>query len=75
MHQGQWRGAAVAVKYSRCRLADPAALEQMVREAVLSKRMSHPHVVQTYAWTVLSSHDVSAQVRPSCCSGAWGGMK
>ena len=62
--QGQWRGAPVAVKYTRFSMADPEALEAAVREAVLSKRMSHPHVVQTYAWTVLTAHDMGAAVRP-----------
>ena len=71
--QGQWRGAPVAVKYTRFSMADPEALEAAVREAVLSKRMSHAHVVQTYAWTVLTAHDVGDAVRSSQQPGTrWG---
>ena len=58
--QGLWRGAPVAVKYSRCDTSDSAALERCIREAVLSRRMSHPHVVQTFAWTVLTADDATA---------------
>ena len=66
--QGLWRGAPVAVKYTRCDTSDAAALEQCIREAVLSRRMSHPHVVQTFAWTVLTADD--AAVRCLCCCSA-----
>ena len=59
--QGLWRGAPVAVKYTRCDTADAAALEQCIREAVLSRRMSHPHVVQTFAWTVLTADDAAVR--------------
>ena len=55
----------------RFSMKDQEALESAVREAVLIKRMSHPHVVQTYAWTVLSARDVGIPVRiphPSICS-------
>ena len=57
----------MAVKYTRCDTSDAASLERCIREAVLSRRMSHPHVVQTFAWTVLTADD--ATVRALCL--AW----
>jgi len=51
----------VAVKYTRCDTADATALERCIREAVLSRRMSHPHVVQTFAWTVLTAEDAAVR--------------
>lgn len=43
--QGAWRGAPCAVKFMVCDTADEKALQQATREIVLSKRLSHPHVV------------------------------
>ena len=43
--QGAWRGAPCAVKFTVCDTADEKALQQATREIVLSKRLSHPHVV------------------------------
>lgn len=43
--QGAWRGAPCAVKFTVCDTGDAAALRRATREVVLSKRMSHPHVV------------------------------
>ena len=60
MTQGLWRGAPVAVKYTRCDTSNAAALERCIREVVLSRRLSHPHVVQTFAWTVLTADDADA---------------
>lgn len=44
--QGAWRGVICAVKYMICDTGDAAALRRATREIVLSKRMSHPHVVR-----------------------------
>ena len=64
VYKGTWRGAPVAVKYAICNTQDMDAIEQSVLEVVLSKKMSHPNVVQTYAWTVLTAPEVSSTVRP-----------
>ncbi|KAK9812523.1 hypothetical protein WJX73_005727 [Symbiochloris irregularis] len=54
VYKGTWRGAPVAVKYGPCAVGDAEALERCLREVVLAKHMSHPNVVQTYAWTLLT---------------------
>ncbi len=46
LSQGAWRGVVCAVKYMICDTGDAAALRRAMREIVLSKRMSHPHVVR-----------------------------
>lgn len=52
--KGQWRGAPVAVKYIVTRTDSSACLGRAIREVVLSKKLTHPNVVQTFTWTVLS---------------------
>ena len=42
---------------------DADKLEQSIREVVLSKKLSHPNVVQTYAWTVLTGQEAAGAVR------------
>ena len=64
VYKGTWRGAVVAVKYAVCNVEDVESLEQSIREVVLSKKMSHPNVVQTYAWTVLAGAEAAGAVRP-----------
>ena len=64
VYKGTWRGAVVAVKYAVCNVEDVESLEQSIREVVLSKKMSHPNVVQTYAWTVLAGPEAAGAVSP-----------
>ena len=52
--RGAWRGAPVAVKLTRVRAADPASLDAAVREVVVGRAVAHPHVVATYAWSVVA---------------------
>jgi len=54
VYKGQWHGAPVAVKYVLTRTDDPQSLGRAIREVMLSKKMAHPNVVQTFSWTVLS---------------------
>ena len=54
VYKASWRGAGVAVKYIVCPVEDSESLGRAIREVVLSKKMSHPNVVQCYAWTVLT---------------------
>jgi len=68
VYKGTWRGAVVAVKYAICDVEDADKLEQSIREVVLSKKMSHPNVVQTYAWTVLTGQDAAGAVIPPSLS-------
>ena len=63
VYKGTWRGAPVAVKCGPCAANDPEALERSLREVVLAKHMSHPNVVQTYAWTLLTDEQADAMVR------------
>ena len=42
VYKGSWRGAQVAVKYIICDVGDADAVNQSVREVVLSKKMSLP---------------------------------
>ena len=58
VYKGSWRGAQVAVKYIICDVADADAVNQSVREVVLSKKMSHPNVVQTYGFTMTARSDL-----------------
>ncbi|DBB00185.1 TPA: hypothetical protein ACH3X1_014017 [Trebouxia sp. C0004] len=60
VYKGTWRGAPVAVKYAVCNVQDVDSIEGAIREVVLSKKMSHPNVVQTYAWTVLDGSTSAA---------------
>ena len=62
VYKGTWRGAIVAVKHAVCNVADAQSLEQSIREVVLSKKLSHPNVVQTYAWTVLTGPELADAV-------------
>ena len=62
VYKGTWRGAIVAVKHAICNVEDAESLEQSIREVVLSKKLSHPNVVQTYAWTVLTGPDAAGAV-------------
>lgn len=69
VYKGTWRGAIVAVKHTVCNVADAESLEQSIREVVLSKKLSHPNVVQTYAWTVLTGPELAGAVsRPQTFS-------
>ena len=65
VYKGTWRGAIVAVKHAICNVEDAESLEQSIREVVLSKKLSHPNVVQTYAWTVLTGTELPTAVSPS----------
>ena len=47
VYKGTWRGAPVAVKYAVCNVQDVDSIESAIREVVLSKKMSHPHVVSS----------------------------
>ncbi|KAL0038667.1 hypothetical protein WJX79_002430 [Trebouxia sp. C0005] len=70
VYKGTWRGAPVAVKYAVCNIQDADSIEGAIREVVLSKKMSHPNVVQTYAWTVLDgSTSAAAQQDPDSQRG------
>ena len=62
VYKGTWRGAIVAVKHAICNVEDAESLEQSIREVVLSKKLSHPNVVQTYAWTVLTGTELAGAV-------------
>lgn len=66
VYKGTWRGAPVAVKYGPCAVGDAEALERCLREVVLAKHMSHPNVVQTYAWTLLTGPQANHAVRALC---------
>ncbi|PRW57603.1 serine threonine- kinase drkC [Chlorella sorokiniana] len=57
VYKASWRGAGVAVKYIKCPTDDSDSLGRAIREVVLSKKMSHPNVVQCYSWTVLTEPD------------------
>lgn len=58
--RGQWRGAPVAVKCVRTRTDRPDSLGAAIREVVLSKKLTHPNVTQTFSWTVLSQPEEKA---------------
>jgi len=55
---GVWRGAPVAVKYIRTRTDKADSLGGAIREVVLSKKLTHPNIVQTFSWTVLAQPGV-----------------
>ncbi len=65
VYKGSWRGAQVAVKYIICDVADADAVYQTVREVVLSKKMSHPNVVQTYGFTMAARSDLDCDIEVS----------
>lgn len=48
VYKGTWRGAPVAVKYAVCNVQDADSIESAIREVVVSKKMSHPHVVRHF---------------------------
>ena len=54
VYRGAWRGAPVAVKYIRTRTDKADSLGSAIREVVLSKKLTHPNIVQTFSWTVLA---------------------
>lgn len=54
VYRGQWHGAPVAIKYIRTRTDRADSLGAAIREVMLSKKLSHPNVVQTFSWTVLT---------------------
>lgn len=59
VYKGTWRGAPVAVKYAVCNVQDVDSIEGAIREVVLSKKMSHPHVVRTLGCLALCiCHDL-----------------
>ena len=64
VYKGTWRGAPVAVKCGPCATDKQEDLERSLREVVLAKHMSHPNVVQTYAWTLLTGEQANNMVRP-----------
>ena len=66
MYKASWRGAGVAVKYIVCPVEDSESLGRAIREVVLSKKMSHPNVVQCYAWTVLTGARSAASAAAAC---------
>jgi hypothetical protein len=55
---GAWRGAPVAIKYIRTRTDKADSLGGAIREVVLSKKLTHPNIVQTFSWTVLAQPSV-----------------
>ena len=59
VYKGTWRGAPVAVKYAVCNVQDVDSIESAIREVVLSKKMSHPHVVSTPTQTASDAHSFS----------------
>jgi serine/threonine protein kinase len=61
VYRGAWRGAPVAVKITRVPLVDGAALDAAVREVVIGRRVAHPHVVATYAWSVAAVAPAAAR--------------
>ncbi|KAL4513700.1 hypothetical protein Ndes2437A_g00605 [Nannochloris sp. 'desiccata'] len=58
VYRGAWRGAPVAVKYIRTRTDKADSLGDAIREIVLSKKLTHPNIVQTFSWTVLAQPPV-----------------
>ncbi len=46
-HTALWRGARVAVKFTTCTSLDPES--SAIRQALLSKALSHPNVLQHYS--------------------------
>jgi Protein kinase domain len=58
VYRGAWRGAPVAVKYIRTRTDKADSLGGAIREVVLSKKLTHPNIVQTFSWTVLAQPQV-----------------
>jgi hypothetical protein len=68
VYKAAWRGAGVAVKYIVCPVDDPFSLGRAIREVVLSRKMSHPNVVQCYSWTVLTGEHPWKAVghKPQC---------
>ena len=50
VYKGTWRGAPVAVKYAVCNVQDVDSIEGAIREVVLSKKMSHPNVVNVLSF-------------------------
>lgn len=71
VYKGSWRGAQVAVKYIICDVADAEAVNQSVREVVLSKKMSHPNVVQTYGFTMTAGSDLASGIQVTWLSLKW----
>jgi hypothetical protein len=57
VYTGQWRGAQVAVKYIKIATDDGESLGRAVREVIISRKMNHPNIVQTFSWTVLADVD------------------
>lgn len=55
VYKGTWRGASVAVKYAVCNVQDVDSIEGAIREVVLSKKMSHPNVVNLPSWYLQSA--------------------
>lgn len=54
VYKGDWHGAPVAVKCIVTNTDDDDSLGRAVREVVLSKKLTHPNVVQCFSWTVLA---------------------
>ncbi|KAG2493044.1 hypothetical protein HYH03_008707 [Edaphochlamys debaryana] len=46
--QALWRGARVAVRFSSCSSAHPAA-SAVIRQALVSKALAHPNILQHYS--------------------------
>ena len=65
VYKGQWHGAPVAVKYIRTRTDRADSLGAAIREVMLSKKLSHPNVVQTFSWTVLTQPEGDATEGPN----------
>ena len=63
VYKGTWRGAPVAVKYAVCNVQDVDSIESAIREVVLSKKMSHPHVVSTPPQTLSPTHSFDRSLR------------
>ncbi|KAG2448433.1 hypothetical protein HYH02_006325 [Chlamydomonas schloesseri] len=47
--QALWRGARVVVKFSACASLDTSSSYSVVRQALVSKALSHPNVIQHYS--------------------------
>lgn len=62
VYKGHWRGALVAVKYVLTNTKDNKSLADAVREILISRKLNHPNVIQTFSWTIVSPKDERTQL-------------
>lgn len=76
VHRGTWRAATVAVKIMESWVGPEAseAAEGPVLEALLSKNLTHPSIVQTYDYAVQLLDPDSASDATSFASDDWDDM-